>query len=222
VVQPSVLAWNGGAVSKLAGAVYGDRQFADMPVVADALEEAGLRTPPSSGTAEAAALTPAAALSSTRSWGSEARSARKGEAMRPPKWLQELVGEVCDACVSDVKGRMSGFSYRWSEPDENSWGTWLLQVAPSVIEIAGGKDDGATGFDFVDADLLALPKCLDEVESFAYDPDYGERPRLTLVGTKGKHEVVVEVYFEPFDDDEPQTVFDVNLGGWREKGTEEE
>ena len=55
-------------------------------------------------------------------------------------------------------------------------GTWLLQIAPSVIEISGGKDDGSTGFDFVDVDLLALPKCLDEVESFDYDPDYGEGP----------------------------------------------
>jgi hypothetical protein len=36
------------------------------------------------------------------------------------------------------------------------------------------KDDGATGFDFVDVDLLALPQCLDEVETFAYDPDYGK------------------------------------------------
>jgi hypothetical protein len=140
--------------------------------------------------------------------------------MKPPKWLDELVGAVCTACVSDGKGRMSGFSYRWSKPDENSWGTWLLEIAPSVIEIAGGKDDGTHGFDFVDADLLALPQCLDEVESFAYDPDYGEQPHLTLAGKKGEHEVVVEIYFEPFDDDEARTVFDVNRGGWRDKPAE--
>src|ERR1700739_4074318 len=105
--------------------------------------------------------------------------------MTPPEWLEKLVGAVCEACVSDVKGRMSGFSYRWAEPENNSWGTWLLEIAPSVIEIAGGKDDGATGFDFVDVDLLALPKCLEEVESFDYDPDYGEDPHLTLAGKKG-------------------------------------
>jgi hypothetical protein len=93
----------------------------------------------------------------------------------------------------------------------------LLQVAPSVIEISGGKDDGDTVFDFVDVDLLGVPKCFDEVESFSYDPDYGERPRLTLTGKKGKHEVVVEIYFEPFEDDEPQTVFDVNRGVWGAK-----
>jgi hypothetical protein len=137
--------------------------------------------------------------------------------MKQPKWLEQLAGQVCAACVSDVKGRMSGFSYRWARPRDNSWGTWLLRVAPAVLEILGGKDDGATGFDFVDADLLALPACLDEVESFTYDPDYGKNPHLTLVGKKGARDVVIEVYFEPFDDDEPSTVFDVNTGSWRDK-----
>jgi hypothetical protein len=142
--------------------------------------------------------------------------------MRLPRWLEQLIAVVFHACVNPVKGRMSGFSYRWSKPDDNHWEAWLLQIAPSVIEIAGGKDDGSTGFDFVDVDLLALPKCFDEIESFAYDPDYGNEPHLTLVGKKGKREVVVEVYFEPFDDEEPATVFDANLGGWREKGTKDD
>jgi hypothetical protein len=38
--------------------------------------------------------------------------------------------------------------------------------------------------------LLAL---LDAVESFCYDPDYGTNPHLTLVGKKGKREVVIEI-----------------------------
>jgi len=125
--------------------------------------------------------------------------------MNPPKWLERLVDSVCDACISDVKGRMTGFTYRWAKPDENHWGTWLLKIAPSVLEISGGKDDGTTGFDFVDVDLLALQACLDGVESFSFDPDYGQRPHLTLEGKKGKREVLVEIYFEPFDDDEANT-----------------
>src|SRR5215831_15996318 len=142
--------------------------------------------------------------------------------MRLPRWLEALLDSVCAACVSDVKGRMSGFSCRWAKPGENSWGTWLLEVAPSVLEMAGGKDDGATGFDFVDVDLLALPQSLDEVESFAYDPDYGDEPHLTLAGKKGRREIIVQVYFAPFEDAEPETVFDVNRGGWREKKAGEE
>ena len=137
--------------------------------------------------------------------------------MNVPRWLDELLGSVCAACVSDVKGRMSGLSLRWARPDHNSWGTWLVCVALAVLEISGGRDDGATGFDFVDVDLLALPKCLDDVESFTYDPDYGEHAHLTLVGKKGKRQVVVEVYFEPFTDEEPQMIFDVHSGSWRDK-----
>ena len=142
--------------------------------------------------------------------------------MKSPQWLAELVDSVCQACLSDAKGRMSGLSYRWSKPKNNAWGTWLVRIAPSVIEIAGGKDDGSTGFDFMDVDLLALPQCLDEVESFAYDPDYGRQPHLMLVGKKGKREIVVEVYFEPFEDDEASTIFDVNFGGWRHKRMDED
>jgi hypothetical protein len=146
---------------------------------------------------------------------------RKGEgAMKLPAWLEELLDAACNACISETKGRMSGFSYRWARPEQNYWGTWLVQIAPSVLEISGGPDDGATGFDYVDVDLLALPKCFNEVESFTYDPDYGAEPRLLLVGRKRKHEVVVEVYFAPFDDDEPSTVFDVNRGGWRDRPTD--
>lgn len=138
-----------------------------------------------------------------------------------PKWLDEVIGSVCDACISDTKGRMSGFSYRLSKPQDNSWGTWLLMIAPAVVEISGGKNDGSTGFDFVDVDLLALPQCLDEVESFSYDPDYRRLPRLTLTGITGKSEVVIEIYFEPFDDDHAETIFDVNIGDWRDKRTDE-
>ena len=137
--------------------------------------------------------------------------------MNPPKCLQDLLFAVCAACVCDVKGRMSGLSFRWSKPEENQWGAWLLAVAPSVLEVAGGEDDGALGFDFMDVDLLALPSCLDTVESFRYDPDYGKDAHLTLAGKKGKREVVIEIYFEPFEDDEPNTVFDVNVGTWRAK-----
>ncbi|HZZ78314.1 MAG TPA: hypothetical protein VFE62_07335 [Gemmataceae bacterium] len=142
--------------------------------------------------------------------------------MRTPKWLDEVINTVCYACISDVKGRMSGFSYRLSKPQDNSWGIWLLMIAPSVIEIAGGKNDGATGFDYVDVDLLAMPQCLDQVESFTYDPNFGDEPHLTLTGKKGKREIVIQIYFEPFDDDEPETIFDVNMGGWRDKRPDED
>jgi hypothetical protein len=40
-LAPSVLAWNGGTVLKLAQSIYEERAFDRLPVLADALEEAG-------------------------------------------------------------------------------------------------------------------------------------------------------------------------------------
>jgi hypothetical protein len=40
-VDPGWLVWNDGTVPKLAQAIYDQRRFADMPILADALEEAG-------------------------------------------------------------------------------------------------------------------------------------------------------------------------------------
>lgn len=42
-IEPSWLAWNGGAVVALARTIYDERRFDDMPVLADALEDAGCR-----------------------------------------------------------------------------------------------------------------------------------------------------------------------------------
>jgi hypothetical protein len=40
-VEPAWLTWNGGAVPKMAQAVLADGRFSDLPILADALEEAG-------------------------------------------------------------------------------------------------------------------------------------------------------------------------------------
>jgi hypothetical protein len=41
--------------------------------------------------------------------------------MKPPRWISELVDDIFEACVSEVKGRMSGFSYQWARPADNHW-----------------------------------------------------------------------------------------------------
>jgi hypothetical protein len=40
-IDPSWLGWNGGAIQHLAQAIYDDRSFDRMPILADALEDAG-------------------------------------------------------------------------------------------------------------------------------------------------------------------------------------
>jgi hypothetical protein len=41
VADPRWLAWNDGTVAKLAAAIYEERRWADLPILADALEDAG-------------------------------------------------------------------------------------------------------------------------------------------------------------------------------------
>jgi hypothetical protein len=40
-LNPTMLTWNAGTVPKLAQAIYDERRFGDLPILADALEEAG-------------------------------------------------------------------------------------------------------------------------------------------------------------------------------------
>jgi hypothetical protein len=40
-LDPTMLTWNGGTVPKLAQVIYDDRRFSDLPILADAFEEAG-------------------------------------------------------------------------------------------------------------------------------------------------------------------------------------
>jgi hypothetical protein len=44
-IAPTWLAWNEGTVVKLAKGIYDDRAFDRLPVLADALEEAGCHDP---------------------------------------------------------------------------------------------------------------------------------------------------------------------------------
>jgi hypothetical protein len=41
ILDPAWLAWNGGAVRKVSQAIYDERRFAALPILADALEDAG-------------------------------------------------------------------------------------------------------------------------------------------------------------------------------------
>jgi ATP-dependent Clp protease ATP-binding subunit ClpA len=41
VVDPAWLSWNGGAVARIAGEIHQERRWQELPVLADALEEAG-------------------------------------------------------------------------------------------------------------------------------------------------------------------------------------
>lgn len=139
--------------------------------------------------------------------------------MKNPKWLKNLVRKVCRCCLCSIKGRMSGFSFKYSTPDDNAWGTWLIEIAPEALELVeNGPHDGQGIFDPVDVDLLELPSVLTEVESLAYHPGSPhDEPHILLTGSYKKHEVVVRIFFRPFEDAEPDRVFDAVNKCWRDK-----
>jgi hypothetical protein len=142
--------------------------------------------------------------------------------MAIPKWIKSQVDAICEACVIPVKGRMSGFEWRVFAPKENAWGSWLVEIAPEQLELVEqGPDDGAEIFDPVDIDLLALPQTFsEEVESFVYDPGSpDEEPHIIICGKVAKRDLVVVIFFQPFEDATAQTVVDFNNkgGGWRPK-----
>jgi hypothetical protein len=111
---------------------------------------------------------------------------------------------------------MTGFSIYWSKPSDNGWGVWLVDVAPASIELVGGANDGQTVFDPVDVDLLTLPGALDSTAVCAYHPATpDESAHFVLEGVKGKREVVIRIWLEPFEDDEPTVVYDVCGKCWR-------
>lgn len=44
-IDPAVLAWNDGTIHKMAQIIYEERRFKDLPILADALEDAGCNHP---------------------------------------------------------------------------------------------------------------------------------------------------------------------------------
>jgi hypothetical protein len=44
-LDPAWLAWRGGVIPKLARTIYDERCFTDLPILADALQEAGCTDP---------------------------------------------------------------------------------------------------------------------------------------------------------------------------------
>lgn len=138
--------------------------------------------------------------------------------MAMPKWLKVVIESVCHSCVGEDRERTTGFSLRWSKPSANSWGVWLVDLAPEPVELVGGADDGDEVFDLVDVDLLAMPHALDSAEVFAYQSASPREPaHFLLAGIQAGRELTVRLWLEPFADDEPTLVYDVCARRWRPK-----
>jgi hypothetical protein len=142
--------------------------------------------------------------------------------MAIPKWIRTQVDAICEACVSPGVGRMSGFEWRAYAPKDNELGCWLVAIAPEQMErVHQGPHDGSEIFDPVDIDLQALPESFSELEFFEYNPGSSdEEPHITICGKVGERELVVLIFFQPFDDAtvqefQAQVLQLARLCGWR-------
>ena len=134
-----------------------------------------------------------------------------------PSVVRRVADAAFNACIDDVKGRATGFAFRFlhDEPED----TWIIQIAPEPGELVGGKDDGEQVFDPIDVDLLKLPACFDFVGAYDYDPgepQFDQGPNVRLVGDKDGQRIAIQINLAPFRDAEANWIFDTNRGEWRE------
>jgi hypothetical protein len=112
--------------------------------------------------------------------------------------IEEIVGHIVN-CIETF----SQIEFRYSEPDDNSAGIVIIEIAPAVMEIdMPSEDDGEKVFGFInDIDLLAMQSALDEVLAFtlASDTEPGQYA-ISLEGRSDGQEVLVNLRLFPFED----------------------
>lgn len=134
------------------------------------------------------------------------------EPPRTPRWLAKLINGVLEACAC---GRVTGYDLYWTTPRENRTGQWHVELAPELVEVMGGPDDGASTYDPVSVDLLALQRCFTSLEACSYCGDHSpEGAALHVAGKVGRREVLVDVHLQPFEEAEASVATDDSGNYW--------
>jgi hypothetical protein len=108
-------------------------------------------------------------------------------------------------------------SLEWQSPGALSWRfhedeNWL-RLAPSVVELVGGADDGESVYPFFSLHLSHWIEIFDRRPEMIWNTMGNE---FSLEGKINDEDAWVTFSREPFDDEEPQDVLDPN-GGIRKK-----
>jgi len=128
-----------------------------------------------------------------------------------PQWLYDLIGDVIDCIECSMCSPPDDLLSMCIYEDESiAEGFMVVEMAPSVGEIYGGKDDGKTISSSPRIRLGELSKMFDfemedgEGESFVYAPgDDREGDRIEMWGEN----VLMKIFLAPFPDDEPRWRF---------------
>ena len=113
-----------------------------------------------------------------------------------PKWTRTLV-EKLDLCLE--LDSMGTVSFRYIDVEAQ------LLIAPGVIELVGGKDDGESVFPSIHLDVSELISVFDPSPHVAWSTRNDE---LHVEGTINGEEAWVTFLKHPFDDEEPSWVLD--------------
>ena len=120
------------------------------------------------------------------------------------RWVEKFLDQVEEALEWQPLGTMS-----WRFHEDENW----LRLAPSLVEIVGGAEDGEAVFPFYSLYLSRLIDVFDELPEMFWNTMHNE---FSLEGKIDGDDAWITFSREPFDDEEPQDVLDPD-GGIREK-----
>jgi hypothetical protein len=120
------------------------------------------------------------------------------------RWVDKCLDKLNEALELWSPGTIS---WRFHE-DEN-----CLRLAPSLVELVGGADDGEPVYPFYSLDVSHLIEIFDELPEMLWETMSNE---FSVEGKIAGDDAWIIFSREPFDDDEPQDVLDPK-GGIRKK-----
>ena len=120
------------------------------------------------------------------------------------KWVQKALNQLDRALEWSSLGKIS-----WRYAQEES----CLTLAPALLEVVGGADDGEAVYPFYSLEVSAFGEVFDEPPSTLWN---GMTNELSMEGRIGGDNAWIIFRREPFDDDQPQDVVEPD-GGVRER-----
>jgi len=120
------------------------------------------------------------------------------------RWIEKFLDQLETAIKWQSPGTMS-----WRFHEDENW----LRLAPSLVELVGGADDGEAVYPFFSLHLSNLMEIFDELPEMSWD---GMNNEFSVEGKIDGDDAWITISREPFDDEEPEDVFDPK-GGIRKK-----
>jgi hypothetical protein len=122
----------------------------------------------------------------------------------PMRWVEKVLDQLDQSLEWQSPGALS-----WRFHEDENW----LRLAPSVVELVGGADDGESVYSFFSLNISHLIEIFDQLPEMLWNTRSDE---FSLEGKINGEDAWITLSREPFDDEEPQNVLDPK-GGIREK-----